>query len=235
MVQNDVMASPGRRIAALEIVAMAALLVSYIWVWQGAFPGDFVVVILLYAYLGISSHLRRRETAAQIGFRLHGLGRATGFVLMIIGPLMAVTLLLGLALGSLDLELGSDWPRGLLMSLVSGTLQQYGLLAYFFRSLRELLRNERSAAVAAAMMFAFFHLPNPFLTLVTGAAGLLSVWFYRKTRNLWAIGLGHMLLSLAISRGLPRGLTLGMRVGPGCWREIEVLWGPESVWLAPWF
>lgn len=234
MMQNEDMTSLGRRNAVIETVAMAALLLSYIWLWQGAFPGDFFVVVLLYATLGIGSHLRRGETAAEVGFRLDNLGPATLLVLLIIVPLVVVTLLTGLALGSLDLEPGSGWPLGLLMSYVSGTLQQYGLLAFFYRSLREILSDDRSAAVTAATMFAIFHLPNPFLTVVTGIAGLLSVWFYRKTRNLWSIGLGHMLLSLAISRGLPRELTLGLRVGPGCWSEIETLWAPGSSWFLPW-
>jgi hypothetical protein len=65
---------------------MTALLLSYIWLWQDAFPGDFVVCLVFYAAIGLSSHLRRGESASDIGFRLDNLLAAGKWALWIVGP-----------------------------------------------------------------------------------------------------------------------------------------------------
>src|SRR5262249_23641203 len=54
----------------LDLTLLTALLVSYIWLWQGAFPGDFFVCATLYFAIGVWSHWRRKETAAEIGLRV---------------------------------------------------------------------------------------------------------------------------------------------------------------------
>jgi membrane protease YdiL (CAAX protease family) len=121
----------------------------------------------------------------------------------------------------------------LLLKIGWGTLQQYGLLAFFYLRLYELLRDERLATFAAAASFAMFHLPNPFLILVTWAAGMLSCWLYRRVRNIWAIGLAHGLLGVALARSLPVEITMGMRIGPGYFRLLEKLQAGQLLSLAP--
>ena len=69
---------------------MSALLLSYIWLWKDTFPGDFVVCVALYLAIGISSHIRRGETARDIGFRLDNLGRAARQALIYMGPLVVL-------------------------------------------------------------------------------------------------------------------------------------------------
>ena len=53
-----------------EIGVMSLLILSYMWLWQGSFEGDSLVCIGMYVMLGVSSHLRRGESARQIGFGL---------------------------------------------------------------------------------------------------------------------------------------------------------------------
>jgi hypothetical protein len=218
------MRSPSRTVIVGELSAMTVLILSYIWLWQRSFsPGDFILCVLLYVAIGASSHFRRGETPAEIGFRFDNLGRATLLVLLLIGPLIVITIGIGIGLGSLRPTLNEGWPVGILSKIAWGTLQQYGLLAFFFRRLQELLRDERRAMFAAAAFFAIFHLPNPFLILVTWAAGTISCWLYRRVKNIWVIGVAHGLLGIALARSLPVEITMGMRIGPGYFRLLERL------------
>lgn len=207
---------------------MSTLLLSYIWLWQDAFPGDFVVCLVLYAGLGLSIHLRRRESWRAIGFRFDNLPRAAWQAAILVGPLIVVPLLIGAALGTLSYPELTLWPINLFKRFLWGTAQQYGLLAVFFRRFEELLGLGWKALVAAAAAFAVFHLPNPFLTAVTLLAGGISCWIYRRVPNLWVLGLAHALLSFVLYCSIPSEVTVGMRVGPGFWRFWNRL---QAAWL----
>jgi hypothetical protein len=214
----------------VELSTMAAVMLSYIWIWRGSFPGDFWVCVALYLAIGVWSHVRRGETAREIGFRLDNLGPALLRALIWIGPLIVLAFTVGMLLDSIHLTTSARWHLHWIRRIAWGTLQQYGLLCFFYRRLGELLPGRWPPIFAAAGMFALFHLPNPFLTLVTLGAGVLSAWLYRRIPNVWALGLFHGLLASAISRALPDYFTGGMRVGPGFWtfmRKLEA----GSIWF----
>jgi hypothetical protein len=78
--------APWRRRAWFELGAMTALLLSYIWLWQGAFADDFYVCVAAYFAVGLSSHVARGESAPSIGLRFDNFGRALIQVLIFIGP-----------------------------------------------------------------------------------------------------------------------------------------------------
>src|SRR2546428_5283744 len=65
---------PGVLWPLLEIGAMSALLISYIWGWGGAFNGDFTLCVVLYFAIGLASQLRAGERPADIGLRVDNLG-----------------------------------------------------------------------------------------------------------------------------------------------------------------
>jgi membrane protease YdiL (CAAX protease family) len=201
--------------AVIELVAMTAVMLSYMWLWQDSFPGDFWACVALYLAIGISSHVRRGETAREIGFRLDNLGSAFRLALVWIGPLIVLAFVVGMFLDSIHLTTSPRWHLHWIRRFAWGTLQQYGLLCFFYRRLVELLPGRWPPMLAAAGVFAVFHLPNPFLVVVTLGAGVLSVWLYRRTPNVWVLGLFHGLLASALSRALPAWFTGGMRVGPG--------------------
>lgn len=202
---------------------MAVVLLSYIWLWQGAFPGHFVVCVALYFAIGVSTHLRRGETAREIGFRLDNLAPAGRQALLFVGPLVVVPPVVGLIPGSLRVPRPAWWLPALVAAVVWGTAQQYGLLCVFYRRFQEIVPGAWPPMIAAAAMFALFHLPNPFLTAVTFGAGVLSCWLYRRVPNVWVLGVAHGVLSLSISRSLPLDVTVGMRVGPGFLHYLAVL------------
>lgn len=199
---------------------MTALILSYIWIWKNAFPGDFAVCLALYLAIGIRGHLRRGEAAREIGLRLDNFGPALVQALLYVGPLIVVTVATGFVLGTIRPYRESAWWVALSRTIGWGTLQQYGLLAFYCRRLSEVLFDGRAIVLAAASLFALFHLPNPFLTPVTLLAGALSCWLYRRLPNLLVLGLMHAALSTALSRCLPYEVTFGLRVGPGFFRFL---------------
>ena len=114
--------------ALMEVAALTALLLSYIWGWQGAFPGHAQLVVLLYFGIGIAGHLRRGESARQIGVRLDNWRAALRITL----PVVAVALFVPLAVGAaFDTWHFPSWQRSLenLPWMIAwGTAQQYGLV-----------------------------------------------------------------------------------------------------------
>jgi len=203
-----------RRASVLSVSLAAGLLLSYIWLWQGTFSGDRVLVCVLYAALGGLGHLARGEGPREIGWTGKAFGRAlaglTPFMLLVGGGAVVV----GAALGSLRPPRVGHLPVLLLVAVFWGVAQEYGLVAIFYRGLVEILP-EGPARWASAALFALCHVPNPALTLLTLAAGYVACSVYRRAPNLWALGVAHAVVSLAVSRSLPLAWTGGMRVGPG--------------------
>jgi membrane protease YdiL (CAAX protease family) len=92
--------------------------------------------------------------------------------------------------------------------------QQYALLGFYYRRFDDVLPGVPLPILVTAGLFAFFHLPNPFLTVATFVAGILACIFYRKAPNLYVIGIAHGLLAAAVLESSLHGLmTVGMKVG----------------------
>lgn len=204
-----------RRVALLEVSAMTALLLSYIWGWKGTFSGASQLIIVLYFGIGITSHLLRHETARQIGLRIDNVPRALRNAAVVIVPAAVVVLAIGLILGSWHFYPWQQTVRGAPWALVWATAQQYGLLCFFYRRFLEIFGGPAAATAAACVTFALFHLPNPFLTAVTLAAGAVACTLYRREPNLFVIGLAHATISFVMLCSLPFSVTHGLRVGPG--------------------
>lgn len=194
---------------------MLALLLSYIWLWQGTFPGNARVVVFLYFALGYASHRRRGESARDIGLRLDNWRPATRDVAGVVALGTAVPLAWGVSHGTMHFELSAAALPGLVMHVLWGTAQQYGLLCFFYRRLCEILAGPRAATFAAAAIFAICHLPNVFLIAVTFAAGLISCTLYRRHPNVFVLGAAHALISLTLFGALPFSMTHHLLVGPG--------------------
>jgi hypothetical protein len=207
-------AAAAPKAAVLEVTALALVLLSYIWVWEGAFPLHFLAILLLYFGIGIETHLRRHESAREIGVRLDNLGSALRLVSTWIAPVGAVALVCGLALGSWHFPPLREGVGSVAFGVLWGSAQQYGLVCVFYRRLREILPGERLPIVASGALFGLFHLPNPFLTVVTLTLGMLACWLYSREPNLLALGLWHGLTSFILFYSLPVALTIEMRVGP---------------------
>jgi membrane protease YdiL (CAAX protease family) len=93
-------------------------------------------------------------------------------------------------------------------------LQEYCLLAFLLTRLRQILHRDIFAVAAAAGIFAFCHLPNPFLTLYALGGGLIAGWLFLRWPSLPAATLAHAIASALVANLLPMQITGGMKVGP---------------------
>jgi hypothetical protein len=203
-----------RSAAAVEIAALAIVLLSYIWVWEAAFPFHVVVVVLLYFGIGLETHLRRGESAHDIGVRVDNLGAALRLVSTWIAPVAAAALAAGLILKSWHFPPLGEGIASVAFGILWGSAQQYGLLCVFYRRFREVLPGERWPIVASGLLFGLLHVPNPFLIVVTTTLGMVACWLYSREANLFALGFWHGLTSFVLFYSLPAALTIEMRVGP---------------------
>jgi len=94
-------------------------------------------------------------------------------------------------------------------------VQQFLVLDFFLWRLLRLLPGTRSAVLAAALLFAVAHIPNPVLTLVTLVFGWLSCVLFLRYRNLYPLAIAHAILGICIAITIPGHITHNMRVGLG--------------------
>ncbi len=206
--------SAPRAAAVAEVAALTLVLLSYIWVWEGAFPFHFLVILLLYFGIGIETQVRRGESPHAIGVRVDHFLPALRLVSSWIAPVALAALATGWLLGSLHFPPAGEAAGSVAFGVLWGSAQQYGLLCVFYRRLRDVLPGDRLPIVASGLLFGLFHLPNPFLTVVTLTLGMLACWLYEQRPNLFAVGLWHAVLSFVLFYSLPVALTIEMRVGP---------------------
>lgn len=216
LLHRDLSVAPktGRLRAALELGAVAGWLLSYIWLWRGAVRGGFVLAAAgAFLIVGLSMW-RAGEGLRAIAVQPGSLVPAVRRVLWVVTPALVVLL------GAATYFGGTHFPplliafRNLISFILFGVLQEFLLLAFFYRRMECLFGNVLSARLTAAALFAVFHLPNPFLVPVTFVAGIAACWIYRSARNVPIIGTAHGLLSFALYYALPVAVTHGLRVGP---------------------
>ncbi|HSD73767.1 MAG TPA: CPBP family glutamic-type intramembrane protease [Steroidobacteraceae bacterium] len=204
-----------RSAAMVEVTALTALVLSYIWSWQGAFPGHGLLVVVLYFGIGIVSHVRRGESARQIGFRLDNWPAAFRKALVVVGIASVAFLAVGAALDTWHFPSVRHTVSALPWMLAWATAQQYGLVCFLYQRLLEILQGPRAATLGAAALFAAFHVPNPLLLIVTLGAGIVSCTLYRREPNVLVLGMAHAAVSFVLAGALPLDITRGMHVGPG--------------------
>jgi len=94
-------------------------------------------------------------------------------------------------------------------------VQQYLLQGYFLLRLLRLLPRREWAAVAAAVIFAAAHLPNPILTPLTLVWGLCACFVFLRARNIYPLAMAHAILGITIAVTIPGPVVRNMRVGIG--------------------
>lgn len=211
------MNSRARRRDLATLAFVSVLILSFMWIWRGSFPGAtglFAIALLAALTLG---HLQHRESLQEVGFRLDTFAKAALLLVPPAGVIVALTLFVGHISGSARFPPESTAVPALARLVVSGLVQQYLLLGFFYRRLEKVLPNPMSSVVATAAVFALFHLPNPFLTAVTFFAGLIAAIVYQRAPNLWVIGIIHGLISYCLYFSVSPELTGGLRVGPSYW------------------
>lgn len=204
----------GWEIAAASTSALVAEWVVYALAGGGTLPLLFPVATAVVFML--LSHRARGETAREIGWRLDNFWRAARLLLPAMLGVSAVLVAVGWYAGTLDFR---RWEGGQsilgvpALSLFWGPLQQYALQGFINRRAQVLFGRGNLSVLLVGLLFAVFHLPNPWLTLATFAAGLFWAWVYQRAPNLIAVGLSHGLMTWVLISSVPPAALQNLRVG----------------------
>jgi len=178
--------------------------------WSRGFMQIFWGVTLL-AFTG-SALAVSQASSRVLGLRFAGIRRALWIipVAVVIG---GTILFLGAWAGTLH-RLGGhdgDWWRALLYALWA-VVQQFLLQSFIFTRLEAVLER-RTAVLAASLLFAVAHIPNPVLVPLTLLAGLVLTELFLRYRNIYVLGVAHAIMGLCVAAAIPDQWTHAMHVG----------------------
>jgi membrane protease YdiL (CAAX protease family) len=212
-------AANDRRLAAWEIVAVSTSALIAEWVVYALAGGGALALMFPVATavaFMLFSHRARRESARELGWRLDNFWRAA----RLLAPAMLAVSVLLVAIGwyrsSLDF---GRWKGGQsilgspVLSLLWGPLQQYALQGFINRRAQIVFGRGAASVLLVALLFALFHLPNPWLTFATFMGGLLWAYVYQRAPNLLAIGISHALMTWVLVSSVPPTALHNLRVG----------------------
>lgn len=136
---------------------------------------------------------------------------------------VASTILIAVGMGAIAALLGSlhglFGVRAPLLHastyLVWSLVQQYIQQSYFLGRIERFTGNSLLSSFIAAVLFGLAHLPNPVLTAMTFAGGLILSELFRRYRSLYPLAVAHGLIGLAIAVSVPDHIQHHMRVGLG--------------------
>jgi len=94
-------------------------------------------------------------------------------------------------------------------------VQQFLLQGFFLLRLLRVIPKAWIAALAAAILFAAAHLPNPVLTPVTLIWGFAACLLFLRYRNLYPLMMAHAILGITVALTVPGPVVHNMRVGLG--------------------
>ena len=184
-----------------------AVVLTFTWVLAPTAPpwGTAAAVVVVLG-LTIARAVRTGEWGAKRAAFLPALLRST-----------AITAAAGIAFYIAGVQLGTWHARGISWATLAALIpwglgQQFALHTVFLREAQAAV--SRPAGIwIAALMFAALHLPNPFLTAMTGAGALAWCWIYDRYPNLLPMALSHAILTLVILHAFDDALTGRLRVG----------------------
>jgi hypothetical protein len=200
-----------RKLAILEPLLMFGLIEAYIWKLRFVYPDSWIAIPVLM----ILSHVLHRESPRALGFQL---GFQPHDRRGVVAPALILIALLLLAEGVGLRGIRQTGFAGALLALAAylpwGLAQQYALNGYLLNRLDAALP-DRAASLLTALLFCVAHVPNPFLMAITLPLGWCATLFYRRTRNLYVLGIAHAAIGLLLFLVVPDSLSHHLRVGPG--------------------
>lgn len=200
---------------ALELLVFAGSILAFIWILEPldnpAVTVGFYVCIIAYA---IGSSLLHRNPLRQIGIRADTLAASARDVALPTVLAIGLFLAAGWLLGSLRIDDGGRVLSRIGFYYGWGLLQQYALQGVVLLRLHDAgLR--RRAPLAAALLFAAMHVPNPGLMALTFAGGWIWCRSFERHPNLFTLAMSHACAAVVANASLPRWFTAGLHIGPG--------------------
>jgi len=194
----------------LQIAFAYGLLEAALWTSPGRL--DLIWMILTATFILLTA-FRGPYSAREMGVTLPS-GKATVWIVGA-GLILAATLWSFAALTGADAAPTHAMPlRTTWQYAVWAFVQQFMLQSFFFVRLESLLGSQR-AVLATTVLFAAAHIPNPILTVGTVLAGFFFCEMFRRYRNIFPLGVVHVILGLAMAASVSDALLHHMRVGIG--------------------
>ncbi len=214
-----------RVVTGLEIVSVLGSVLLAVWALVPMYPQSrwtLLVPAALAVWLVINSQRLRGESWHDVGFRAAGFGSA--FKLLALPMLFAIAAMSLISWKLNSFQRTSQFALNLFIAPLWGIVQQYITQGFLYRRVRSLIVQSQASPVEqrtqvrkaiwlSASCFAFVHLPNPTLSLLTLAAGLLWSWVYERAPNLWALGISHGILSAVLMHSMPAWFLQSMSIG----------------------
>jgi membrane protease YdiL (CAAX protease family) len=183
--------------------------------WAVPFTADPIAAyfgaVVLITVLLVVCHLRDGVPGRELGVRIDNALPALRVYALPFGIAIALMLSVGSFAGTL--HFGGKFFGMLAAVPMWALLQQYMLLAFAHRRFRNIFGPGPTSVAATASLFALMHLPNPTLTVVCGAAGIVWAWQYERSPNLFANAFTHTLASAFLANSLPHTVLKNMVVG----------------------
>lgn len=193
----------------VELCVAYALIVAALWTLRPAqlwFMGAAYLVIVI-------AVVRRRHQLGPAGLGRLPLRASLGIVAC--GAAIALAIVAaGCLAGTLHplFRAEAPWWYGSLY-WVWAAVQQFVLQSFFFRWLEFLLADRTRAALAAAGLFGFAHMPNPVLFPATLFGGLVLALLFARYRSIYPLAAAHAAVGLALAMAIPVDVHHKMRVG----------------------
>jgi hypothetical protein len=209
--QQNAPAVQSKRRALIEIAIAYALIMAVMWTprpWQ-----KFLWIAALVAIVAM--------TCLQFdGLDAMGLRRRNFFSsVWIVGAALAIS---GITISIADRMHTLQYPSGVLHFVGAfwayalwTFVQQFLMQCFFLLRLLRLLPGPKSAALAAAGLFALAHLPNLILAPLTLIWGIAACFVFLRYRNLYTLGIAHAIFGITIAITIPGPVVRNMRVGLG--------------------
>jgi len=195
-------------VALLEATGVFAMILLYIWRWRWAYSLSWVIILGLV----LVSHAVRRETPAELGFRLTNLNSALAAIAPAVLLLAAALLGIGAICHTIRTVRPGAGFSSLALYCLWGLFQQYLLNGYFVN--RFVTISPAIAPLLAAFAFSGIHTPNWFLMAATLVGGFVCAKVYLKFRNLYVLGLAHGAIGFLLYLCVPDTISHHLYVGP---------------------
>jgi membrane protease YdiL (CAAX protease family) len=209
-----------RALAAWEIASVVSSILIAEWSLSAVIGRSKLVSaipIALAFVLMIGSHYLRGETLRDMGFRFDNFLRTLRLLLL---PMLATAggcLVAGWWLGAetnfLRWHAGRPIAGQLALGFGWGLVQQYVLQGFVNRRAQIVWGQRWLSILMVGIVFGGLHLPNPWLTGVTFAGGLIWAYVYQRAPNLFALAVSHSLMTWVLVSTLPDSALNHLRIG----------------------
>ena len=209
-----------RALAAWEIASVVSSILIAEWILSAVIGRSKLVVAIpigLAFVLMIGSHHLRGDTLHELGFRFDNFLQAGRLLVIPMLVTAGLCLLAGWWFGGeinfLRWHSGRPIMGQLVLGFGWGLVQQYVLQGFINRRAQIIWGQSWLSVLLVAMIFGGLHLPNPWLSFVTFAGGVVWAAVYQRAPNLFALAVSHSLMTWLLVSTLPASALNHLRIG----------------------